>query len=70
MQRQSIYSGRSDDESIARAMKLGACDYIIKGTDWTETYQRIRAHLPQSIDAVITWLDPQGRTIATSEHIW
>jgi two-component system NtrC family sensor kinase len=46
----AIYSALTDDTSIERAMKLGACDYIIKGLDWPETYERIRAHLPNSID--------------------
>jgi PleD family two-component response regulator len=46
----AIYSGLSDEASIARAMKLGACDYIVKGMNWDQTYQRIKAHLPTTID--------------------
>lgn len=42
----AVYSARSDGESIAAAMKMGACDYIVKGMDWDRTYARIKAHLP------------------------
>jgi DNA-binding response OmpR family regulator len=46
----AIYSGRSDQETITKALKLGACEYIVKGMSWEETYERIRAHLPQPSD--------------------
>jgi DNA-binding response OmpR family regulator len=46
----AIYSGLSDEASIARARKLGACEYIVKGMDWPQTYDRIRAHLPPAED--------------------
>lgn len=43
----AVVSGRSDEESISAAKKLGAREYIVKGTDWEEMYSRIHAQLPQ-----------------------
>jgi DNA-binding response OmpR family regulator len=44
--RVAIYSARNDPGSIAAAERLGACDFIVKGSDWDQTYSRIKANLP------------------------
>ncbi len=41
----AVYSGSNDDSARATAMKLGACDFIQKGMDWSETYERIKGCL-------------------------
>lgn len=43
--RVAVYSGRDDPAAVAAARRLGACDYILKGADWHETYRRIQACL-------------------------
>jgi len=43
--RVAVFSGRDDTESINTARSLGASDYILKGSSWEETYQRIQACL-------------------------
>jgi DNA-binding response OmpR family regulator len=44
--RVAVYTGRTDEESRETARKLGACDYILKGPNWDEIYERIKAQLP------------------------
>ena len=41
----AIYSGRDEPDALDAARKLGACDYIVKGGTWPQTYDRIRACL-------------------------
>ena len=43
--RVAIYSGRDEPGAVDEARRLGACDYILKGGDWTQTYDRIKACL-------------------------
>ena len=43
--RVAIYSGRDEPASHDAARRLGACDYIVKGGDWPQTYDRIKACL-------------------------
>lgn len=43
--RVAIYSGRDEPDALAAARRLGACDYIVKGGDWGQTYDRIKACL-------------------------
>jgi DNA-binding response OmpR family regulator len=43
--RVAIYSGRDEPEALNAARRLGACDYIVKGGDWPQTYGRIKACL-------------------------
>jgi DNA-binding response OmpR family regulator len=43
--RVAIYSGRDEPAAFDAARRLGACDYILKGGDWGQTYDRIRACL-------------------------
>jgi DNA-binding response OmpR family regulator len=45
--RVAVYSGRDDPEAVELARRLGACDYIIKGSDVRETYDRIESCLKQ-----------------------
>ncbi len=49
--RVAIFSARDDAESRAAAQRLGACDFIVKGTDWNHTYSRIQANLPGASSA-------------------
>jgi CheY-like chemotaxis protein len=42
----AVVSGRCDEESLALARKLGAREFILKGTDWKQMYARIKAQLP------------------------
>jgi len=44
--RVAILSSRDDSASVAEAERLGACEFIVKGTDWYEIYDRIKANLP------------------------
>lgn len=41
----AVYSGLSDPQSVARANRLGARDYLVKGTPWEELNRRIEALL-------------------------
>jgi DNA-binding response OmpR family regulator len=43
--RVAIYSGRDEPGAVDEARRLGACDYILKGGDWSHTYDRIKACL-------------------------
>jgi DNA-binding response OmpR family regulator len=43
--RVAIYSGRDEPGAVDTARRLGACDYILKGGDWGQTYDRIKACL-------------------------
>jgi DNA-binding response OmpR family regulator len=43
--RVAIYSGRDEPDAVDCARRLGACDYIVKGGNWSQTYSRIRACL-------------------------
>jgi CheY-like chemotaxis protein len=43
--RVAIYSGRAEPDALDAARRLGACDYIVKGGAWAQTYDRIRACL-------------------------
>ena len=43
--RVAIYSGRDEPDAVDAARRLGAGDYIIKGGDWGQTYDRIKACL-------------------------
>jgi two-component system KDP operon response regulator KdpE len=43
--RVTIYSGHDDAESQQTAARLGACDYIVKGLNWDQTYSRIESCL-------------------------
>ena len=45
--RVAVYSGRDDPEAVELARRLGACDYIIKGSDVRETFDRIETCLSQ-----------------------
>src|SRR5918993_4142528 len=44
--RVAILSSRDDSASVAEAERLGACEFIVKGSDWDEIYNRIKANLP------------------------
>lgn len=46
-----VFSGRDDPNAVAAARRSGACDYILKGGDWEQTYQRIEACLIRAADA-------------------
>ena len=46
-----VYSGRDEPHTVADARSRGACDYIVKGDAWEETYQRIEACLARTADA-------------------
>ena len=43
--RVAIYSGRDEPGAVDEARRLGACEYILKGGDWAQTYDRIKACL-------------------------
>ena len=43
--RVAIYSGRDEPAAQDAARRLGACDYIVKGGEWPQTYDRIKACL-------------------------
>jgi CheY-like chemotaxis protein len=43
--RVAVYSGREDPDAVRAARQMGACDYILKGENWSETYRRIRSCL-------------------------
>jgi DNA-binding response OmpR family regulator len=49
--RVAILSGRDDAESMAEARRLGACEYIVKGSNWDDVYSRIKANLPGGSNA-------------------
>ena len=40
-----VYSGQDEPETVREARRRGACDYIVKGSSWEQTYQRIEACL-------------------------
>ena len=42
-----VYSGRDEPEAVERARRMGARDYIVKGSDWNQTYSRILSCLPR-----------------------
>ena len=46
--RVAVYSGRDDPDAVELARRLGACDYIVKGASFTDTYARIEHCLRQS----------------------
>src|SRR5947209_4890405 len=43
--RVAVYSARDEEASLKAAWQGGACDYILKGSSWPDTYQRIRSCL-------------------------
>lgn len=43
--RVAVYSARDEAQSLKQAWESGACDYIVKGASWPDTYQRIRSCL-------------------------
>jgi CheY-like chemotaxis protein len=47
----AVYSGRDEPGAIETARRLGACEYILKGDDWEQTYRRIESCLPTRPDA-------------------
>jgi CheY-like chemotaxis protein len=47
----AVYSGRDEPGAIETARRLGACEYILKGEDWEQTYRRIKSCLPTGPDA-------------------
>jgi DNA-binding response OmpR family regulator len=62
--RVAVYSGRDEPESRERSRRLGACDYIVKGTDWEQTYARIRSCLPYPVaPAAANDLPSQGGSL-------
>ena len=48
--RVAVYSGRDDPLAVESARRMGARDFIHKGSDWQETYRRIRACLATDED--------------------
>jgi DNA-binding response OmpR family regulator len=40
-----VYSARVDPAAVEAARRLGACDYLLKGGAWEETYRRIESCL-------------------------
>ena len=49
--RVAVFSGRDDPAAVEAADRLGACEFIQKGGDWTATYARIKAALAAAADA-------------------
>ena len=47
----AVYSGRDEPDAVAEARRLGACEYIVKGADWEQTYRRIESCLSAEPDA-------------------
>ena len=45
-----VFSGRDEPEAVAAAKRRGACDYIVKGGAWDQTYERIEACLARPAD--------------------
>ena len=43
-----VYSGRDEPRDVAEARSRGACDYIVKGGGWEQTYKRIEACLTRA----------------------
>jgi DNA-binding response OmpR family regulator len=41
----ALFTGRDDEQARQQARRLGACDYIVKGTGWDEISRRIAACL-------------------------
>ena len=53
-----VFSGRSDPETVAAAWRLGARDFIEKGTPWEEVSRKIQAQLSAEGDASRSWPPP------------
>jgi DNA-binding response OmpR family regulator len=47
----AVFTGRDDAATAESARRLGACDFIEKGVDWTTLYARIKANLGIPSDA-------------------
>ena len=47
----AVFSGRDEPGAVEAARRLGACDYILKGSDWEQTYRRIQSCLAADADA-------------------
>ena len=58
--RVAVYSGREDPDAVRAARQMGACDYILKGSDWPATYRRIQSCLDGA--AVVGGGDAGGDT--------
>ena len=41
----AVFTGRDDAQTAESARRLGACDFIEKGGDWSTLYARIKANL-------------------------
>lgn len=39
--RVAVYTGHDDDQSRDAARRLGACEFLVKGSPWADTYRRI-----------------------------
>ena len=50
----AVYSGRDEPAAVDAARRLGACDYILKGGPWDDTYRRIESCLAAAAAAAAT----------------